>query len=330
MRNAKSLAQSAILSAAAITAMVGSAPVQAQNAGSESEITAPGPVGSLAGSMIDAGQGTPVVLIIPGSGPTDRNGDNSMGSSGGILRQLAQGLADQGVSSVRIDKRGMFGSAGAVANANRDSSIAGYVDDTRSWIGVIRAKTGAPCVWLLGHSEGGLVALKAATTLDGVCGVVEVDAAGRKLGDVLRAQFRANPANAPVLDQLLGIVDSFEAGQTVDPETLHPALRGIFNADIQPYWIDLVSHDPAALAAAYSGPMMVVQGGNDIQVTQADSQALTTARPDAEFLLVPNMTHVLKIAEGDDRAASLATYTTTDQPIAPQLAPAIADFIKTH
>ncbi|WP_239987342.1 alpha/beta hydrolase [Sphingosinithalassobacter portus] len=330
MRIAKSLVKSAILAGAAAAAMVGSVPVQAQNAGNESEITAPGPIGPLAGSMIDAGQGTPVVLIIPGSGPTDRNGDDPMGSSGGVLRQLAQGLADAGVSSVRIDKRGMFGSAGAVANANRDSSIAGYVDDTKSWIGVIRAKTGAPCVWLLGHSEGGLVALKAATTLDGVCGVIEVEGAGRKLGDVLRAQFRANPANAPVLDQLLSIVDRFEAGDTVDPATLHPALRAIFNADIQPYWIDLLSHDPAALAAAYSGPMMVVQGTNDVQVTQADSQALMAARPDATLLLVPDMTHVLKIAQGEGRAASLATYTDATMPIAPQLTPAIAEFIKTH
>ncbi|QIG79790.1 alpha/beta hydrolase [Stakelama tenebrarum] len=314
----------------AAVAMLAVAPALAQQAPGESEITAPGPKGALAGSLIDAGQGAPVVLIIPGSGPTDRNGDNPMGASGGVLRQLAQGLAAEGVSSVRIDKRGLFGSAEAVENANRDSSIAGYAADADSWIVTIREKTGAPCVWILGHSEGGLVALKATENPGAICGVILVETAGRKMGDVVRQQFRDNPANAPVLDDALSAVDSLEAGETVDTSTFHPALRTLFNADIQPYWIDVFSHDPVALAKSYSGPMMIVQGTSDIQVTEADFELLREARPDAETLLVPDMTHVLRIAEEPGMAANLATYTDPDMPIVPGLAPAIAGFVKAN
>jgi uncharacterized protein len=71
---------------------------------------------------------------------------------------LAEGLAERGIGSVRIDKRRMFASSAAVADANA-VTIDDYVADVGAWIGVIRKETGVSCVWLLGHSEGGLVVL---------------------------------------------------------------------------------------------------------------------------------------------------------------------------
>src|SRR5436190_1822377 len=108
----------------------------AQQAVPEVAIEAPGPKGPLAGTMIESVAGAPVVLIIPGSGPTDRNGDNPLGISGSVYRQLAVGLAARGIASVRVDKRGMFGSRAAVADGN-DVTIADYADDVHSWIAVI-------------------------------------------------------------------------------------------------------------------------------------------------------------------------------------------------
>ena len=72
----------------------------------ERPITAPGPLAPLAGTLADAGKGAPVLLIIPGSGPTDRDGNSPLGVKAGTYRLLAEALAARGVSSVRIDKRG--------------------------------------------------------------------------------------------------------------------------------------------------------------------------------------------------------------------------------
>src|SRR3954466_8477510 len=85
----------------------------------ERPLTAPGPQGPLAGTLLDAGKGAPVVLIIPGSGPTDRDGNNPMGATAAPYRLLAEALADNGVSTVRIDKRGLGGSKAAVADGNK-------------------------------------------------------------------------------------------------------------------------------------------------------------------------------------------------------------------
>src|SRR4029077_4828608 len=98
---------------------------------------------------------------------------------------LAEGLAECGIGTVRIDKRGMFGSGAAGADANA-GPIDDYVADVAAWIAVIRRETGMPCVWLLGHSEGGLVALAAAQKLPDICGLVLMSTAGRPLGEVLR------------------------------------------------------------------------------------------------------------------------------------------------
>ena len=102
----------------------------------------------------------------------------------------------------------------------------------------------------------------------------------------------------------------------------------LFNAKVQPFLIDLLSQDPAKLAAATRLPMLIVRGGKDIQVAAADLDALHGARPDAVVLSPRNMNHVLKDVAGDDRASNLATYADPDLPVDPALVDGIADFVK--
>jgi pimeloyl-ACP methyl ester carboxylesterase len=290
-------------------------------------ITAPGPQGPLAGTFVDAGKNAPVVLIIPGSGPTDRDGNNRLGITAAPYRLLAEALAGKGVSSVRIDKRGMFGSKAAVADANR-VTIGDYAADTHNWVVAIRKQTGASCVWVLGHSEGALVAMAAAQQPDGICGVILVSGAGRKLSDVIREQLRANPANAPLLDSAMAALDSLELGQHVDVSGMHPALQRLFAPQVQDFLIDVFHYDPAKLAASVKVPMLIVQGERDLQVSSVDARALAAAQPKAKLVLLPQMNHVLKDVESDDHAANLATYADPSLPVDPGLVAAIAAFVK--
>jgi hypothetical protein len=82
-------------------------------------IEAPGPLAPLKGTLLGS-EGVPraTVLIIPGSGPTDRDGNNPMGVAAAPYRLLAEALTKRGVATVRIDKRGMFGSRAAIADGN--------------------------------------------------------------------------------------------------------------------------------------------------------------------------------------------------------------------
>ena len=307
-----------------MTIFVGLAVVVAAATISRHAVTAPGPLAPLSGTMIDAGRGRPVVLIIPGSGPTDRDGNSPLGISAAPYRLLAEALAAKGVSSVRSDKRGMFGSKTAVADANA-VTIGNYVSDVASWVGAVRKASGAKCVWLIGHSEGGLIALAAAQRA-GLCGVVLVAAPGVPPGQTLRAQLRANPANAPLLPDAFRILDSLQAGVKVDVARTAPPLQRLFAPQVQGYLIELLQQRPAEMAGAVPLPLLIVAGTTDLQVPVSDAEALAKAQPRARLALITGMNHVLKAAPAD-RAGNFATYGDPSLPVVPALVEAIAGFV---
>lgn len=288
------------------------------------EIEANGPAGVLRGTLFEAeADGAPVVLIVPGSGPTDRNGNNTHGIHAATYRLLAEALAERGVSSVRIDKRGMFASAAPGLDANA-VTIADYAEDVKAWTAEVRRRTGAPCVWLAGHSEGALVVSAAAGSDANACGLILIAGPGRRLGDVLRQQLRANPANAPILEEAERIVGELEAGRRV--ETMSAPLQPLFRPAVQGFVISLFSYDPPQLLRDYEGPVLVMQGTTDLQVTMEDAEALAAARPGIEFARLEGVNHVLKQAPAE-RSLNLSTYSVPGLPLAPGIADRIAAFI---
>lgn len=293
----------------------------------ETSVEVKGPEGVLVGTLHEAAKDSPVILIIPGSGPTDRDGNSPLGIRAASYRLLAEGLGQHGISSVRIDKRGMFRSAEAAHNAN-DVTIADYADDVRAWITSIRQTKGASCVWLLGHSEGGLAALAtAARDETGICGLILVAAAGRPLGDILRDQLRSNPANAPLIDQAFAAIGSLETGKPVETDGLNAALLPLFHPSLQHFLMSALSYDPAQLLAKVDKPVLILQGQRDIQVGEDDGRRLKAANAEAELVLLPNTNHVLKQVISDDRAENIATYADPNLPLAPGVVDAIAQFV---
>ena len=288
-------------------------------------LTQPITAGALAGTLtLPPVRPRATMLIVPGSGPTDRDGNNPMGVAARPFAKLAEALAARGIATVRIDKRGMFGSK-AAGNPNA-ATISLYAKDTAAWVTATRKATGARCVWLAGHSEGGLIALASADQ-PGICGLVLIATPGRPLSTIIRAQIAANPGNAPIAGQAYAALDALEAGKHADVSAMHPALaKGLFSPKVQDFLIDSFRYDPAVLAKAAKVPMLIVQGDHDLQVARTDADRLAAAQPRAKLVVVPGMNHVLK-ASPADRAANMATYADPSLPLAPGLVDAIADFV---
>ncbi|HUO02821.1 MAG TPA: alpha/beta hydrolase, partial [Rhizomicrobium sp.] len=127
----------------------------------EKNLTLDSGTGTLAGTLLGPDNARAAIVMLAGSGPTDRDGNSVLGIRAAPYRLLAEGLAARGVATLRVDKRGLGGSAGAL-KAVTDLRIGTYADDAKLWAAELRQQTGRRCVWILGHSEGALIAELAA------------------------------------------------------------------------------------------------------------------------------------------------------------------------
>ena len=286
------------------------------------EIELPSQPAPLYGTLLaPEGQARAAAVIIPGSGPTDRDGNSPIGVTGGVLRQLAEGLAQQGVATIRIDKRGIAKSSPAGFDESR-LSFDLYVADARAWAEEAARRTGQPCAWLIGHSEGALVAELAGADNPRVCGLILLSPVGRKAGDEIRAQLSTALPEA-MKPAALAALDDLEAGRTT---ANIPGLEALFRPSVQPYLISYLTKDPVALIAAYDRPVLLGHGSHDVQVTPDNTDRLAAAQPNAQRVIFEGANHVLRQAPAD-RPGNMATYGNAGIPLDPAVVPVVAEFI---
>lgn len=265
----------------------------------------------------------PALLMIAGSGPTDRNSDSTIaGVRPGSFRLLADELERQGIPSLRFDKRGT-GASVAAAPPEADLRFDDLVADAVNWAEYLRKQPGVTCVVIFGHSEGALIGAIVASRVP-VCGIVEASGAGRPMDAVVEAQLAASGASPEVQAKVRETLEALKLGKTVETP---PGLAALFRPSVQPYLISVLKYDPAETIKAAKAPVLIVQGDNDLQVSVTDARLLAAARPDAKLLIVPGMNHILKIAP-TDRAGNIATYADPTRQLAPTLVPAVTAFVR--
>ena len=263
------------------------------------------------------------VLIIAGSGPTDRNGNSSVtGIATNTYKMLADSLAAHGYASLRYDKRGIAASVAAGADESQLTFDA-YIDDAAAWAEWLAADERFDRVVLAGHSEGGLIALVAAKRSDKVVAVVTLAGVGESIDATLRRQLSTQPE--PYRTECMRIIDELKAGRTVsDPM---PELAALFRPSVQPFLISQMRYEPATEARTLTQPLLVVQGTTDIQINLNDAIKLSTVNPRTRLAIISEMNHVLKPCTSLDQQAQMMTYINDTLPLAPTLVATIADFL---
>lgn len=265
----------------------------------------------------------PVVLIIAGSGPTDRDGNNPvLPGSNNSLKMLADGLAARGIASLRYDKRGIAASRAAMT-AENDIRFNNFIEDAEAWVGKLRADKRFSTVTIVGHSEGSLIGMVAAREANADA-YVSLEGAGRKAQDILLEQIR--PQLPPdIFAQSERILDQLSVGTI--PDSVPPMLAPLFRRSVMPYLISWFKYDPAHEIAKLAMPVLIVQGTTDIQTSMTDAKALAAANPAARFLAIDGMNHILKAVSGDLQA-QVPKYSDPTLPVVPQLLDEVAAFVR--
>ena len=271
--------------------------------------------------LIPETQTKTIALIIAGSGPTDRDGNNKLAGSNNSLKFLAEGLAENGIASLRYDKRGIAASKDAAIPENK-IVFENFVEDAVDWLEFIKKDKRFSKYIILGHSEGSLIGIIAAKKSN-VDAFVSLAGAGFRADSVLKKQLNKQPDQ--LKNEAFRILDSLKNGILL--EEINPFLYALFRPSIQPYLINWFKFSPTIEIKKLNIPILIVNGNTDIQVSIDNAENLHQAAKNSELLIIENMNHILK-PSSSDFSENYATYSNPDLPLHNELINKIVQFLK--
>jgi uncharacterized protein len=267
-----------------------------------------------------------VVLIIAGSGPTDRDGNNSLlPGKNNSLKMLADLFYKNGIASFRYDKRGI-GASGIITNES-ELTFDTYINDAVEWIKFLKNDKRFARIIIAGHSEGSLIGMISAKLTDAnkyisLCG------AGRSAHELISEQLKGSGLPQDQIDQSNRILDSLRSGQKVHALPSNQNLKVLFRPSVQKYLTSWIQYDPVIEISKLTIPVLIIEGTTDIQVDTKDAEMLSKACKYSQLVIIEDMNHVLKEVGTRDRAANFASYGNPELELSAQLCSSLIEFIK--
>lgn len=258
-----------------------------------------------------------LVIMVHGSGPVDRNGNQSF-MKNDSFKKLATELSSQGIATYRFDKRIL--QMGRLGIKEEEIRFDDFITDVVSAIEYFEENGNYKNVVVVGHSQGSLVGMVAAK--DRADAFVSIAGA-------------AHPIDFIIVDQIAGQMpglkenaqESFrDLRATGSSKNYNPMLEMIFRPSVQPFIISWMKYDPQEEIQKLDIPVLLINGTNDLQVTEEQAEKLKEAKPEAKLVILDKMNHVFRKVEGDDLENS-KSYNEPGLPLHPELVHEIAKFI---
>jgi pimeloyl-ACP methyl ester carboxylesterase len=263
----------------------------------------------------------PVIVIEPGSGPTDKDGNSGNLLKSECYKMLGTALAKQGIAVIRIDKRGIAESAAALVDIKK-LTLDDYSRDVAAWVQLARKDERFSKVFYIGHSEGSMVGARPAMN-EKLDGFISLCGPGKNIGDTLRDQLKPK-LTAELYDQSVKVLETLESGKETDD--FPKELASLFNKGVQPYLITMLKVNPTEDFGKLTCPSLILCGNKDIQVDEEHGKLLEKANSKAKRIVIDGMTHTLKKLPSPD--ATMKPYLDPSLPLADGLVDAIVKFVK--
>ncbi|MBS0000218.1 MAG: alpha/beta hydrolase [Cyclobacteriaceae bacterium] len=282
------------------------------------------PTGEISGLLLIPAvqKKVPVVILIGGSGPTDRNGNNP-GMTNNHLKFLADALYNFQVATLRYDKRGI-GASSQAGIREKDLRFENYVKDVAGWISLLQRDDRFSRVIVAGHSEGSLIGMLASQEVK-PSGFISISGPAEPADRLIRNQLKSQPE--AVRKYIYPVLDSLAAGKTV--EDIDPTYNALLRPSIQPYLISWFHYSPRVEIGKLNIPVLIIHGTTDIQVEPQNAFELLYSSKNVDLEIIEGMNHILKRADAD-RQQNLATYNKPDLPVMKELVQAIVNFVKSR
>ena len=263
-----------------------------------------------------------LAIIIPDSGPTDRDGNQQM-MRNNSLKLLAEGLAQEGVASFRYDKRVLtLLKKNALQEEKLDFTM--FINDAVAVVNYFNNQGRFKEVYIIGHGQGSLIGMMAAQQT-AIKGFISLAGAGQSIDKAIINQIALQMPD--LKDKATTAFTTLKKEGKV--KNYSPALASIFRPAVQPFMASWMQYDPSIEIAKLTIPVLIVDGTKDLQVSIEESARLLKSLPTASIRHIEDMNHVLRITSSDNLENS-KSYNNTTAPIAPALVNEITTFIKTH
>lgn len=260
----------------------------------------------------------PLAIIIGGSGPTDRNGNQQM-MENNSSKLLAEGLYENGIATFRYDKRIVK----QMKQRNIDEKnirFDDFIDDAVAVVTYFKKANAFSKIYIIGHSQGSLVGMVAAQ--NNADGFVSIAGAGQSIDAVIIDQLTKQ---APGLtDNARTAFDELRTNGVTS--NYSPGLASIFRKDIQPFIRNWMLYDPKVEIVKLNIPVLIINGTKDLQVQISEAELLRDAKPDVTYNIIENMNHIFKEVKGNDLENS-KSYNIYNLPVMPELIAVVSEFI---
>lgn len=298
----------------------------------EREVTITCDWGDISATLNTPAAGSDIaVLIVAGSGPTDRNGNSGPSLNTYTYKMLSDDLVKGGVAVLRYDKRAIGRSRLNDPTTIPNMVFEDFVDDAARCVDYLHSE-GFKKVVVAGHSEGGEIALHLALREDvAVDGLVLLCCPGFPMDQILNAQLSAQlvPQYIGLMVTATTIMKRIKAGESVPAESIPQELLSLFHPSVQPFLCSSMAFDPAELMSRVEQPSLIISGGRDIQVTKENAERLMAQAKCGEHIHFEQMTHILKDADTSDRIQQLVSvYINANLPLTEGVSEVILRFVK--
>ncbi|WP_299395769.1 alpha/beta hydrolase [uncultured Gelidibacter sp.] len=271
------------------------------------------------GSLMVPNAGSDVLaIIIGGSGPTDRDGNQNFAKTNN-LKKLAKELAHNGIATFRYDKR--IVKQIKMRSVDPNIKFDDFVSDAIAVVNYFKTKQQFKHLYIIGHSQGSLIGMLAAQK--DVDGFISLAGAGQSIDAVIIDQVEKT---APMFTE--DSKRAFEVMKSGKTTTDYPlALASIFDSSVQEFMMSWMKYDPAAVIKTLEIPVLLINGTKDLQVSTSEAELLHKASAQSELKLIDNMNHVLFIIQGDDQE-NAKSYNDPNGKVSDTLINSIVKFIK--